>query len=94
MSGSLTRMSHRGNGVGGRVVAVNQISAVIDRLQADPAFRTQYSVDPDSVLSSYRLSGNEARALKTGDGHELELMGLGDKWDVFVQAVCGPHVGD
>jgi len=76
------------------VLAVNHISAVIDRLQSDTTFRTQYCDDPDRALSTYHLSGNEVRALKTGDGLELELMGLGQKWDEFVQAVCGPHPGD
>jgi len=75
-------------------VAVNQMSAVIDRLHTDPAFRTQYRDNPDTALSTYKLTGPEARALKTGDGHHLELLGLGEKWDVFVEAVCGPYVGD
>lgn len=75
-------------------MAVNHVTAVIDRLQNDTAFRMQYCDDPDGVLSSYRLSGHEVRALKTGDGFELELMGLGEKWDEFVGAVCGPHPCD
>ena len=75
-------------------MAVNHVTAVIDRLQSDNAFRLRYRDDPDAVLSSYRLTGNEVRALKTGDGFELELMGLGQKWDEFVNAICGPHPGD
>ncbi len=75
-------------------MAVNQISAVIDRLQHDTEFRLEYCNDPDGALSSYRLSGEEARALKIGDGLELELMGLGQKWDEFVRALCGSHPGD
>jgi hypothetical protein len=75
-------------------VAVNQISAVIDRLQHDNSFRMQYCSDPDTALSVYHLSGNELRALKTGDGLELEFMGLGQKWDEFLQTLCGPNPGD
>lgn len=74
-------------------LAVNQISAVIDRLQTDTTFRIEYCADPDRALSGYRLSGNEVRALKTGDGLELELMGLGQKWDEFVAALCAPDPG-
>jgi len=74
-------------------LAINQVSVVIDRLQTDTIFRMQYRADPDSVLSSYHLSGVETRALKTGDGLALELMGLGEKWDAFVQAVCGNDPG-
>ncbi|HZT97012.1 MAG TPA: hypothetical protein VFB34_09260 [Chloroflexota bacterium] len=74
-------------------MAVSGISAVIDRLRADTSFRSSYQSDPDRALSTYGLSGEEARALKTGDGLHLEMMGLGDKWDDFVQTVCGPNPG-
>lgn len=74
-------------------MAVDQISAVIDRLQKDRAFRGEYTSNPDRALSSYHLSGQEARVLKAGDGHELELMGLGEKWTQFVETLCGPHPG-
>ena len=74
-------------------MAINQISAVIDRLQHDNSFRLRYCEDPDQALSTYHLTGSEVRALKTGDGLELELMGLGQKWDQFVQALCGPDPG-
>lgn len=74
-------------------MAVNQITAVIDRLRHDTAFRVDYCADPDRALSAYHLNGDEVHALKTGDGLELELMGLGQKWDEFVQALCGPHPG-
>ena len=76
------------------MVAVDQISNVIDRLQQDSTFRVEYRSDPDSALSPYHLSGREVRALKTGDGLDLEMKGLGQKWDEFVQALCGPHPGD
>ena len=65
-------------------MAVDQISAVIDRLEHDSTFRGRYRVDPDSALSTYHLSGRDVRALKTGDSLELELNGLGEKWDAFV----------
>jgi len=70
------------------------MSAVIDRLQQDRTFRLQYCADPDKALSVYHLNGSEMRALRTGDGLELELLGLGQKWDDFVEALCGPHPGD
>ena len=62
-------------------MAVDQISAVIDRLQTDNTFRVQYCSDPDTALSLYHLSGDEVRALKTGDGLQLELIGLGQRWE-------------
>jgi hypothetical protein len=74
-------------------MAVDQISKVIDRLGKDTSFRGEYRADPDRALSPYRLSGDEMRALKSGDGPELELMGLGHKWTEFVEALCGPHPG-
>jgi len=74
-------------------VAVEQVSAVIDRLRTDNGFRVQYCADPDEALSRYALDGDDLRALKTGDGLHLELMGLGQKWDQFVEALCGPHPG-
>jgi hypothetical protein len=70
-------------------MALSQISAVIDRLHTDDTFRVEYCENPDQALSTYRLSGNEVRALKTGDGLELELMGLGQQWEQFVNTICG-----
>lgn len=91
MEAHRSRLSKKALEVGS--MAVSQITAVIDRLQEDNAFRVDYRNDPDQALSPYLLSGDEVHALKSGDGHELELMGLGQKWDEFVQALCGPHPG-
>lgn len=74
-------------------MAVGHISAVIDRLRDDQTFRVEYRTNPDSALSLYQLTGDELHALKSGDGFELELMGLGNKWDQFVETLCGPHPG-
>ncbi len=74
-------------------MAVNAVSAVVHRLQNDTGFRSQYVTNPDQALSAYKLSGDETRALKTGDGFHLELMGLGKEWCDFVETVCGPHPG-
>lgn len=71
-----------------------QLSAVVDRLRHDAAFRIQYCSDPDSALSVYSLSLDDVRALKTGDGVSLESIGCGQQWDSFVQTLCGPHPGD
>jgi invasion protein IalB len=75
-------------------MAVNPVSAVIDRLQADQSFRVEYCEDPDNALASYHLDSEDLHALKTGDGLRLELMGLGEKWSEFVAALCGPNPGD
>jgi hypothetical protein len=39
------------------------------------------------------LSSDEMRALKTGDGLALEHHGLGQKWEEFVQTLCGANPG-
>lgn len=73
-------------------IATEQIETVIGRLTRDKAFRIKYCQDPDGTLGSY-LNPEEIRAIKTGDGHRLELMGCGDHWEELTAALCGPHPG-
>jgi hypothetical protein len=77
---------------GGVAIATPQIEAVIDRLQADRAFRVKYCQDPDGTLSTYHLSQDEIRAIKTGDDQLLELID-GNRWEELIKALCGPHPG-
>jgi 3'-phosphoadenosine 5'-phosphosulfate sulfotransferase len=79
--------------MGSGAMAVDHIVEAIDRLQQDSRLRLQYRQDPDQALAIYQLSPDERRALKTGDGFELELMGLGQKWSEFVETLCGPYPG-
>lgn len=71
-----------------------QLSAVVDRLQHDTSFRSQYCSDPDSALSAFSLTPDEVHALKTGDGLPAERVGCGQQWDSFVRTLCGPDPGD
>jgi hypothetical protein len=73
-------------------IAVEQIEAVIGRLAHDKAFRVKYCQDPDSTLEAY-LTPEEIRAIKTGDGHRLTLMGC-EKWDELHAALCGSLPAD
>ncbi len=83
-------MSHTRKVIG---MATEQIDVVVGRLVRDKAFRMKYSQDPDRALESY-LSPEEIRAIKTGDGHHLQLLGSGDRWTELTQALCGPHPTD
>jgi hypothetical protein len=74
-------------------MAVQNVAQVIDRLGQDSSFMSEYCADPARALSRYRLTTDEARALRAGDGFELELLGLGEKWAQFVETVCGPNPG-
>lgn len=73
-------------------IAVEQLDAVIYRLSSDRAFWVKYCQDPDGTLESY-LTPDEIRAIKSGDGHQLEQLGAGEKWERLTQALCGPHPG-
>lgn len=74
-------------------MAINHVTAVIDRLQTDTGFVARYRQNPDGALSIYSLDSEELRALKTGDGLAFELQGIGDKWNAFVETLCGPCPG-
>ena len=74
-------------------IATQHFETVIGRLTRDKAFRMKYCQDPDGTLSAY-LSPEEIRALKTGDGHRLGLLGAGDSWHELTAALCGPDPGD
>jgi len=73
-------------------IAIEQIETVITRLTRDKAFRVKYCQDPDGTLDAY-LTPEEIRAIKSGDGHSLSLMGC-DKWEELTSALCGPHPAD
>lgn len=73
-------------------IAVEQIEAVANRLTRDKAFRVKYCQDPDGTLGSY-LTSEEIRAIKTGDGHRLQLMGCEQTWEELTAALCGPDPG-
>lgn len=77
---------------GGGTIATEHVEAIIDRLSRDRAFRVKYCEDPDGTLESY-LTPEEIRAIKTGDGHSLSLLG-GHKWEELTAAFCGPHPAD
>lgn len=74
-------------------IATEQLETVVGRLTRDEAFRIKYCQDPDEALQSY-LSPDEIKAIKTGDGHRLSLMGCGDHWEGLTAALCGPHPAD
>lgn len=74
-------------------IATEQVETVIGRLTRDRAFRVKYCQDPDGTLDAY-LTPEEIRAIKTGDGHRLEVLGCGDKWAEFTAALCGGHPSD
>lgn len=66
---------------------------MIERLSSDKAFRVKYCQDPDGTLSAYHLTPDEILAFKSGDDH---LAGLtsDQKWEDYIQALCGPNPGD
>lgn len=74
-------------------IATVQFETVVDRLARDKAFRMKYCQDPDRTLESY-LSPEEIRAIKTGDGHRLHVLGCGDKLEELHAALCGPQPVD
>ncbi len=74
-------------------MAVEQIETVIGRLTHDRAFRVKYCDDPDGTLETY-LTPEEIRAIKTGDGHHLEVLGAGTYWQQLNDALCGPQPTD
>lgn len=74
-------------------IATEQIDTVIGRLARDKAFRMKYCQDPDRALEAH-LSPEEIRAIKTGDGHRLDLLGAGESWDAFTREMCGQNPAD
>jgi hypothetical protein len=74
-------------------IATEQLETVVGRLTRDKAFRIKYCQDPDGTLESY-LTPEEIRAIKTGDGHALHLLGCGDRWEELNAALCGPQPPD
>jgi len=74
-------------------MAVEQFETVIGRLMRDKSFRVKYCEDPDGTLESY-LTPEEIRAIKTGDGHRLTLLGCGEKWEELHAALCDGHPAD
>ncbi len=74
-------------------IATEQFETVVERLAGDTAFRVKYRQDPDGTLESY-LTPEEIRAIKTGDGHSLHVMGCGHTVEDLTQALCGPHPAD
>lgn len=73
-------------------MASEQIGTVIQRLSRDKAFKVKYCQNPDTALESY-LTREEIQAIKTGDGHRLEVMGYGDHWEDLTETLCGPDPG-
>jgi hypothetical protein len=74
-------------------IATERIDTVIGRLARDKAFRMKYCQDPDRALESH-LSPEEIRAIKTGDGHRLSLLGAGESWEAFTREMCGQNPAD
>ena len=74
-------------------IATEQIETVIGRLTRDKAFRVKYCQDPDGTLEAY-LTPEEIRAIKTGDGHSLAMMGCEQQIEHLTAAFCGPHPAD
>ena len=74
-------------------MAAQQIETVVGRLARDKTFRVQYCQDPDRTLESY-LTDEEIVAIKTGDGHRLELLGCGDQWEELTTVLCGAQAVD
>lgn len=74
-------------------IASEHIQAVIGRLTHDKAFRVKYCQDPDRALEMY-LTPEEIQAVKTGDGHQLALMGCAERVEDLTAAFCGPHAAD
>jgi hypothetical protein len=74
-------------------IAIAQFETVIGRLMHDKSFRVNYCQDPDGTLETY-LSPEEIRAIKTGDGHRLTLLGCGEQWEELHAALCGRHPAD
>lgn len=74
-------------------MAVDHIETVIGRLTRDKAFRMKYCQDPDGTLEAY-LTPEEIKAIKTGDGHSLHLMGCNESLEQLTAALCGPHPAD
>jgi hypothetical protein len=74
-------------------IAIVQLETVIARLTRDRAFRVEYCQDPDGALQAY-LTPEEIRAIKTGDGHRLALMGCSEHVEDLTAAFAGPHPAD
>jgi hypothetical protein len=74
-------------------IAIEQLETVIARLSRDKAFRVKYCQDPDGTLEAY-LTPEEIRAIKTGDGHLLALMGCSEHVENLTAAFAGPHPAD
>jgi hypothetical protein len=53
-------------------MSMAEMQACLGRLYADRAFRRLFALEPDTVLGEYRLSPEEAQALRDLDGPALE----------------------
>ena len=73
-------------------IALDPVETVIHRLMQDSEFRVQYCQNPDVALRAY-LTPAEIRAVKTGDGSMLGVLGRSARWQELSARLCGIDPG-
>jgi hypothetical protein len=75
------------------------LQKLLYELNRDPAVQDGYVADRDAVLARYRLSGEEAEAMRSDDVGKLYILGVngqilmhfaawrGLSWDEYIQAM-------
>ena len=75
------------------------VQKLLYQLNRDPAVRSRFGSDRDSLLAEYQLTDEERRAIEGGDIGLLYVMGvngqilmhysalLGQPWDVYIEAM-------